>query len=535
MAEALLSPFIDLFKHYVQINYITFDDNKLNLLIYSCLTILMSFIVKTLCNYKDFMNHIKYIKWFYKYKILNTKITIYPCSNITCMYAPFDLKKDTENNVYSEIELFDNNKTIFLRIFGFRLEKYSYGNNNNISTHRYTFKLPDDKEEICRAKNLIKDKFKVTPKTFNGFFKSIDEKDITLKIIAYIDGYYICLNLTAFVQNRKDVIISSNNRNALEKFLSILQNDLELNKSRLDEFVHSRQIVEYDRETETITLGQIKPNLTFDHYVSRHKQYIIQKLNSFLNCNLYKNPYIENNLGFMLHGDYGTGKTFLISAIANYLNRSIYSVNFTKIKSKKIFMEIMHPDKAKQYVYSFDEFDYLLLELLDNEKQDNNTAVLQLKIQALSTQINSCSDKESTKPLVDELKKLMENGNDDKLSLSFVLGILSGLTSITDRVIVATTNNMEKIPPALLRPGRFDININLGRFNNNETKELLIKLFKNSDGGLNEENLRLIKNTTFPSDKFTPSHIIMKSCEYTNIKDMIKYLIKDENSSRDFS
>lgn len=528
MAEVLLSPFIDLTKHYIQINYITFNDNKLNLMVYSCLTIIISFLVKTICNYRSFITQIYYIKWFITYKILKHEIIIYPCPAIDCPFAPFDIKTDSENNNFTEMELVDNNKGIFLRIFGFRIEKYNSGNNTSVQSYRYNFTLSKEQDEKCKAKNLNKDKFKVTPKTFNNFFKTINDKDTNLKVIAYIDGYYICLNLTAYThQTRKDILLSSNNRKSLEKFLAILQNDLIENQARLDEFTCGRQIVEYDRDFDTITIGQIKPYLTFDNYVSRHKPFIIKKLNAFLNGNLYMNPYIENNLGFMLHGIPGVGKTFLISAIANYLNRSIYNVNFTKIKSKKTFMDIMNPEKAKLYVYSFDEFDYLLLELLENEKQDNNTTDLRLKIQVLSSQINSCNDKEAVKPLVEELKKLMENGNDDKLTISFVLGTLSGLASINDRVIVATTNNLDKIPVALLRPGRFDISLNLGRFNSTEIKELLTNLYKHNEGGISEENKRVIANTSFPADKFTPAQLIMKSCEYPNIRDIIKYLVKE--------
>ena len=529
MAEILLSPFIDLTKHYIQTNYITFDDNKLNLLVYSCLTIIITFMVKTICNYRTFINQISYIKWFIIYKILKREIIIYPCSSISCPFAPFDLQTDFEKNNIIEIELVDNNKTIFLRTFGFRIEKYNSGNNTSVQGYRYNFTLPQEQEEKCKAKNLNKDKFKVTPKTFNNFFKSISDKDINLKVIAYIDGYYICLNINAFThQTRKDILILCNNKKALDKFFAILQNDLNENYLRLDEFATSRQIVEFDREMDTITIGQIKPYLTFDNYVSRHKPFIIKKLNAFLNGNLYTNPYIENNLGFMLHGIPGVGKTYLISAIANYLNRSIYNVNFTKIKSKKTFMDIMNPEKAKLYVYSFDEFDYLLLELLDNEKQDNNSTDLRLKIQVLSSQINSCNDKEAVKPLVEELKKLMENGNDDKLTISFLLGNLSGLASINDRVIVATTNNLDKIPVALLRPGRFDISLNLGRFYSTEIKELLTNLYKNNEGGISDENKRMIAHTNFPADKFTPAQLIMKSCEYPNIRDMVKYLVKEE-------
>ena len=150
MAEVLLSPFIDLTKHYIQINYITFVDNKLNLLVYSCLTIIITFLVKTICNYKNFITQIYYIRWFITYIILKYEMTIFPCPATVCPYSPTDIKSDFENNNITEIELVDNNKGIFLRLFGFRIEKYNSGNNTSVQSYRYNFVLSKEQEEIIR-------------------------------------------------------------------------------------------------------------------------------------------------------------------------------------------------------------------------------------------------------------------------------------------------------------------------------------------------------------------------------------------------
>ena len=90
--------------------------------------------------------------------------------------------------------------------------------------------------------------------------------------------------------------------------------------------------------------------------------------------------------------------------------------------------------------------------------------------------------------------------------------------------MIATTNFIDKIPKALLRPGRFDIVLHLGHFNDTEIKELLIKLYKPIS-----EDLRLIKKTHFPSDKYTPAYLIMKANEYNNLQDLITVLIKNNN------
>jgi chaperone BCS1 len=45
------------------------------------------------------------------------------------------------------------------------------------------------------------------------------------------------------------------------------------------------------------------------------------------------------------------------------------------------------------------------------------------------------------------------------------------------RVIIATTNHIDRIDPALLRPGRFDYKIKLEHFTINEIKEFINKKF----------------------------------------------------------
>jgi hypothetical protein len=313
-------------------------------------------------------------------------------------------------------------------------------------------------------------------------------------------------------------IMCENNR-VLQKFLSIVQSEIDTNLKSISKYQQKLQVVESSSDGYTNFIGTVKPHLTFDNYVSRFKTMIIRKLTAFQNGCLFKHDYIENNLGIMLHGDYGTGKTFLISAIANYLGRSVFTINFSKIKTKSALATAMSEHNISQYVYSFDEFDYLLTDLLEPKSSDSAAEDTKMKIQVLSTQIANCSDKEVAKPLIDELKKLMDKENDEKLTYAHLLSELSGLTSTTNRIIIATTNFPNKIPQALLRPGRFDIMINLDKFVDEEIKELLTKIYKPDAEGYN-----LIKNARFPDNKYTPAQIIMKSTEYPILEDIIKFL-----------
>jgi chaperone BCS1 len=119
----------------------------------------------------------------------------------------------------------------------------------------------------------------------------------------------------------------------------------------------------------------------------------------------------------------------------------------------------------------------------------------------------------------------MESGASDVLTYEFILSELSGVTSVSDRVIIATTNHMEKIPPALLRPGRFDIKLHLDLFNQSEIVELLGKLYKLT--AEQEEVLRKSKDA-FKEGQYSPADIINKSCIYT-FDEIVMILKKDSN------
>ena len=200
------------------------------------------------------------------------------------------------------------------------------------------------------------------------------------------------------------------------------------------------------------------------------------------------------------------------------------SINLAKIPTISAWRKIMSPSNLEKYVFAIDEIDYILGELLleggSSSSSGSSNDEAKLKIQMLSVQISNTDDIKTKDLLVKEMKLLMEsNISNDKLTYQFLLGELSGLLSTQNRILICTTNFPEKIPDALKRPGRFVILIELGKFNNNEIKELLIKLYNP-----NKEDLLLLKNTIFPDNKYTPAQLIMKASENKELVDLIETL-----------
>lgn len=74
----------------------------------------------------------------------------------------------------------------------------------------------------------------------------------------------------------------------------------------------------------------------------------------------------------------------------------------------------------------------------------------------------------------DSLKDLFKG------SLSDILNSLDGIISCHGRILIMTTNHIEKIDQAILRPGRVDLKVELG-YINDETFKQFIKIFFNEE------------------------------------------------------
>lgn len=526
MGNPFIDPFMDLLKYHIQSNYINYDDNKLNMLLYSCLSIVISIIISITINIASGQDILNYTIWFIKYRIFRIQHRVILTNANNTPYSP-DIPMTTDKgrldvSNFTFYDLYDNQQKWFLEIIGLKLYKNHSGNNSTyVYNTIYKFNIPDI---IAENQNQ---KLNVSRKTFNSYFKS---KGDNYKIIAFVDGYYILIDITSLNTKKKNededensIRLISNNTKALNTFMEIIQKDIDENKYIFKKAGTSGlEVFEFSSKTGSLTvLGEVKAKQTFDNFISYKKKYIIKKLDSFKNETLYDSKLsIENNLGILINGPYGTGKSHLISAIANYLKMNILVVKLSGM-SKSDFVLIMKLAQTHNCIISFEEFDSLISDFLENNKSDQ-TADLQMKMQIISNQINACSDKELIKPLVEQMKELMENSNSNRLTYDSFLTIISGLISVSGRVMIATTNFPEKIPKALLRAGRFDIPIYLGKFNDDEIKEWLCKVY-NPD----EKEKDIIEKKHFPKDKYTPAQLNMKTHEYNNINDIIDNLTKD--------
>ncbi|PWA70432.1 ATPase, AAA-type, core [Artemisia annua] len=140
--------------------------------------------------------------------------------------------------------------------------------------------------------------------------------------------------------------------------------------------------------------------------------------------------------GYLLYGPPGTGKSSLIAAMANYLNFDIYDLELTDIRSNS-------------------ELRRLLV-------ATGNRSILVVEDIDCSVEFHDRADVAAARALARENRRRGYQ-EEQKVTLSGFLNFIDGLWSSCgdERIIIFTTNRKDKLDPALLRPGRMDVHINM--------------------------------------------------------------------------
>ncbi|PKI54987.1 hypothetical protein CRG98_024659 [Punica granatum] len=160
------------------------------------------------------------------------------------------------------------------------------------------------------------------------------------------------------------------------------------------------------------------------------KKAIMNDLDRFLSRReFYKRVGRAWKRGYLLYGPPGTGKSSLVAAMANYLKFDVYDLQLSNIMS-----------------------DWQLRELL---LCTGNSSILVIE------DIDCSIDLPERAAPPHGPTKMPEMPARPKLTLSGLLNFIDGLWSSCgdERIIVFTTNHVDKLDPALLRAGRMDMHI----------------------------------------------------------------------------
>lgn len=278
-----------------------------------------------------------------------------------------------------------------------------------------------------------------------------------------------------YYENR-DNIIFSKTLNSLQDFIGYI--NMMDNKSKEKEIDNNLKIYHYTPK-EILLKGEISSNKTFDRLYYDQKNQVVDLVEKFSKGTMYpKSLCLDNKLGIILYGKTGgCSKTSTLLSIANYLKRDILVIDFTKVTKREDLDKALNIENMKKYIYVFDEFDCILDVLVSNNKENHNNE----KDERDWSKILMVAEGEERKEILKMMKENMNKKNDDQIDLGYLLSKLDGLESSNGRIIIATTNNIEHINPLLLRPGRFDLKLELGKCSMQMYKEILNAYFGEID------------------------------------------------------
>lgn len=169
---------------------------------------------------------------------------------------------------------------------------------------------------------------------------------------------------------------------------------------------------------------------------------IYNHINNFIKSKTtYHELGIRYKTGIMLHGEAGTGKNSLVNVLASELKLPIIVLNTNIFNTgKRIDTEGLTSDIST----SLDDINEMYEYRSVTEKYKGKPAIY----------------------FIDEIDKFLKEDDTNDGRISELLKFLDGTSSPENAIIIATANDydyIEKLEPALVRSGRFDIKLKMNR------------------------------------------------------------------------
>jgi chaperone BCS1 len=178
------------------------------------------------------------------------------------------------------------------------------------------------------------------------------------------------------------------------------------------------------------------------------KEYLVEDIGKFRKSKQrYERLGIPYHRGYLFYGPPGTGKTSLASALAAHFGLSIYLFNLGDFNDRTLISAVNQI--ATKSVLLFEDIDCM--------------------------KSSQARVPETTDATTQDEKKTAAERNG--VTLSGLLNALDGFYAPSNVLYMMTTNRLETLDAALLRPGRIDYRLYLGKATDRQKVELYRRFF----------------------------------------------------------
>jgi mitochondrial chaperone BCS1 len=186
------------------------------------------------------------------------------------------------------------------------------------------------------------------------------------------------------------------------------------------------------------------------------KEHLVRDVQTFrASYERYSKLGVPYHRGYLLYGPPGTGKTSLVSALGAKFGMSIYAVNLTELNDRTLKTAI--GSVPANSIILFEDID--CMRAGNRRPETGEWAVKGVQI----------SGSEKADP-----------ADRFGVTLSGLLNVVDGFHAPENVLFLMTTNKIEALDPALLRPGRIDYKLFLGNAAHAQKVELYRRFFPQS-------------------------------------------------------
>ncbi|XP_043263195.1 mitochondrial chaperone BCS1 [Colletes gigas] len=199
---------------------------------------------------------------------------------------------------------------------------------------------------------------------------------------------------------------------------------------------------------------------------------IISDCREFIENSLwYSDRGIPYRRGYLLHGPPGCGKSSFITALAGELERGICVLNLSE--------RGLTDDRLNHLLAVAPQQTIILLEDID-------------------AAFVSRSESKEVKSAYDGLNRVTFSG---------LLNCLDGVASTEARILFMTTNYLERLDPALVRPGRVDVKEYIGWCSMQQVEQMFLRFYRSTDIKAEECARQFAENVMSQKKNVSPAQI----------------------------
>ncbi|VDC00078.1 unnamed protein product [Peniophora sp. CBMAI 1063] len=224
------------------------------------------------------------------------------------------------------------------------------------------------------------------------------------------------------------------------------------------------------------------------------KEMLIADTKDFLRSEKwYADRGIPFRRGYLLYGVPGSGKSSLIHAIAGELTLDVYVVSLSSSWINDSTLTTLMGRVPARCIVLLEDLDAAFTRSTSREEKKKKDKERAKKERSNGDE----SDDETTTTTSHRHRRRGAVKSTDAISdvntltLSGLLNALDGLAASEGRLLFATTNHLEKLDPALCRPGRMDVWIEFKNASKWQAKGLFQNFFPAADGECDSESIAL--------------------------------------------